>query len=70
MGCHPNIAADKYPKQGAYLNKRVKVCFNYDTSEQFLGVIIRDDEEEPGHLIIKLDNGRVLLATECQYSPV
>lgn len=65
MGSHPNITVDKYPRQGSYLNLRVKVCFNYDTTEQFLGVMIRDDMEEPGISIIKLDNGRVLLTTEC-----
>lgn len=69
MGCHPNISSDKFPKQGAYLNSRAKVCFNYDTNETFLGVVIRDDAEEPGIAIIKLDDGRVVLTTECQWSP-
>jgi hypothetical protein len=70
MGCVDNITAEKYPRQGAYLNSRVRVCFQYDTTEMFLGVVIRDDAESPGHMIIKLDNGRVLLATECQWQPV
>jgi hypothetical protein len=70
MGCVDNITAEKYPKQGAYLNTRVRVCFNFNASETFLGVVIRDDAEAPGRMIIKLDNGRVLLATECQWQPV
>jgi len=69
MHCHPNITADKYPKQGPYLNARVKVCFHYDTGEIRMGVMIRDDAEEPGIAIIKLDDGRAVLTTECEWSP-
>jgi hypothetical protein len=69
MGIHPNISADRFPKQGTYLLRRVRVVFNYDTSREFPGMIIRDDAEEPGRCIIKLDDGRVLLTTECQWHP-
>lgn len=69
MGVVKNITAENFPKQGAWLNRRVRVCFNYDTSESFLGIMIREDAEEPGLAIIKLDNGRVLLTTECQWQP-
>lgn len=68
MGNQVYIDADKYPKQGTFLGRRVLVCFNYDTSRTFLGVVIRDDAEKPGLMIISLDNGRVVLSTECQYS--
>jgi len=57
----------KYPKQGSCLGKKVKVTYYYNTKEYHLGKIIRDDTEEPGKTIIQLKNGRVLLATECQY---
>jgi hypothetical protein len=67
MGVKGYIDADKYPKQGTFVGKRVRVCFNYDTSRQFPGVILRDDAEEPGLMIISLDNGRAVLSTECQY---
>lgn len=70
MGCRPNIAADRFPKQGSYLNARVNVCFHYDTSKTVMGTVIRDDAEEPGIAIINLDDGRTLLTTECQWSPV
>ena len=56
-----------YPKQGIYLLKRVRVCFDYDTSNTILGRVVRDDEEEPGLMIIQLDDGRYVLSTECQY---
>jgi tRNA A37 threonylcarbamoyladenosine synthetase subunit TsaC/SUA5/YrdC len=46
--------------------------FNYDTTNIVFGTIIRDDTEcssEGNKLvtIIKLDDGRVVLDTECQY---
>jgi hypothetical protein len=68
MGAHQNIAIDKFPKQGRELNRRVRVCFNYDTSRQVGGVVVRDDSEEPGRMIIRLDDGRFVLSTECQWS--
>jgi hypothetical protein len=68
MGVVPNISHDKFPQQGKFLNQRVQVCFNYDTSNLIGGAIVRDDTEEPGREIIKLDDGRYVLSTECQYS--
>lgn len=67
MGVHPNIGADRFPMQGRYFHARVNVCFDYDTSRLFPGRIVRDDTEEPGRLIIALDDGRFVLSTECQY---
>lgn len=69
MGIVPNVGADHWPKQGPYLGMECEVCFHYDTSRMFLGTIVRDDVEEPGRLIIRLDDGRTVLATECMYSP-
>lgn len=43
------------------------MCFGYDTSNTLLGLVVRDDEEASGRMIIKLDDGRHLLSTECQY---
>jgi hypothetical protein len=68
MGAHKNITAEIFPKQGSMLNKNVKVCFHYDTSKQFDGMIIRDDVEEPFLTIIKLEDNRIVLGSECQYS--
>lgn len=64
------IGFDRFPKQGAFKGRRVRVCFNYDASREVMGTVIRDDEEEPGRLIIQLDDGRVVLSTECMYSPL
>lgn len=68
MGCHDNITATKFPKQSENLNKSVNVCFHYDTSQTLRGTIIRSDTEEPGIMIINLEDGRTVLSTECMYS--
>ena len=70
MGCVENITAYKFPNQSQYVNRRCEVCFHYDTSLTIGGEIIRDDREEPFETLIKLDDGRTVRATECQYSIV
>jgi len=67
MGCVKTVGFDYFPKQGTFLGKKVNVCFLYDTSRTIEGKIIRDDMEEPFITIIKLADGRHVLATECQY---
>lgn len=69
MGVHENINLDRFPKQGTYLMQAVTVCFNYDPSRMINGIVVRDDAEEPGRMIIKLEDGRYVLSTECQYQP-
>jgi len=68
MGCVDTITAEKYPKQGGHMKRRVEVAFHYDLDKKFGGFVVRDDAEEPWVTIIKLDDGRYVLATECQYS--
>ena len=76
MGCIDTITYDKFPKQKdenyTYpqfkVGSRVKVYYHYDTLKYHYGTIVRDDLEEPFETIIKLDNGRYLRATECQFS--
>lgn len=78
MGCVDTITYDKFPKQRDEnykypkfkVGSRVMVCYHYDTSKYHYGTIVRDDLEEPFETIIKLDNGRYLRATECQFSYV
>ena len=68
MGCVETIDAYRFPKQSEYVNRRCSVCFKYDTTRWLKGVIIRDDREEPFETLIRLDDGRVIRGTECQYS--
>jgi hypothetical protein len=78
MGCVNNITFDKFPKQKdeSYkypqfsIGERVEVCYHFDTSKKHIGIIVRDDLEEPYETIIKLDNGRYLRGVECQFSYV
>lgn len=69
MGAHPYIGPDAFPKQGDHLGRRARVCFHYDTSRTFDGTVVRDDTEDPHVTVIRLDDGRHVLATECMYSP-
>lgn len=68
MGVHSNIALLGGPRQSDDVGRRVLICFNYDTNHRATGVIVRDDIEEPGRTIFKLDDGRYLLSTECQWT--
>ncbi len=68
MGYEKNIKINMFPKQGRNLNKRVNVCFHHEKSKTIEGTIVREDIEEPFIEIIKLDDGRYVLDTECQYT--
>lgn len=68
MGVQANIDRTNFPKQGDWLHKRTTVCFKYDTSKTIEGTIVRNDREEPGITIIRLDDGRYVLTTECQHT--
>ena len=76
MGCVNTITYDSFPiqanKDNGYseyaVGSRVKVYYFYDTSKFHLGTIVRNDKEKPFETIIKLDNGRYLRGTECQFS--
>jgi len=68
MGYKKGVNIIQFPKQGENVGKKVKVIFKYDKSVVALGTLVRDDVEEPFIGIIRLDDGRYILDTECQYS--
>ena len=68
MGVVQTIDRYRFPKQGGWLGRQARVCFRYDTENSILGEVVRDDREESWKTIIKLDDGRYVLATECQWS--
>lgn len=68
MGVVTSIDHSAFPKQGRWLGKKTMVSFKYDRSHQIGGVFVRDDAEHPGVSIIRLDDGRYVLTTECQHS--
>lgn len=65
-----NIAHNRFPRQGKDQFKRAEVFFHYDNQHVLLGTIIRDDAEAPWQTVIALVDGRVVLASECQYRPI
>jgi len=67
MGVVDSIDHDSFPEQGK-IGKGVRVCFKYDTSKTIGGVIVRDDMAKPYRTIIRLNDGRIVLATECQFA--
>ena len=69
MGCVGTISHTTFPKQGTHLNRHTRVLFRYHGPE-LMGTIVRDDMESPWRTIIRLDDGRFVLADECQYAPV
>jgi hypothetical protein len=70
MGSHPYITTADFPTQGPHLGERVLVCFHYDTSQSTKGTMVRNDYAAPWVDIIQLDDGRFVLATECQWQPL
>lgn len=68
MGAVANIKFDCFPKQGNMLYKRATVYFHYNVENRIFGTIVRNDIEEPFVTLIKLDDGRYVIATECMYS--
>lgn len=69
MGVKANIDYETFPKQGGWLGARCKVVFKYDTTKELGGTYVRDDREDPHVQIIRLDDGRHVLTTECQHAP-
>ena len=70
MGVATNVGFKEFPQQGRFLSKEVLVFFNYDTHHKLKGTVVRNDAEEPFETIFKLEDGRYILSTECQYSVV
>lgn len=68
MGVHQAIGYEKFPAQGKHLDANVDVCFEYETKRLVGGVVVRDDAADPWITIILLDDGRYVLANECQYT--
>lgn len=69
MGEHPNVGYDKFPQQGKNLGKLVRIIFNHHSDKALNGICIRDDLESPMDTIFMLEDGRVINASECQWSP-
>jgi hypothetical protein len=69
MGQVKNVGATTWPRQGRYLGSAAVVRFWDEQHTEFPAVIVRDDAEAPWITVLRLDGGRVVLSTECMYSP-
>jgi hypothetical protein len=67
MNLEVGASTDEFPNQSDSLGKRVEVCFKFDASRTIGGEVVREDIEGPFNTIIKLDDGRYILAGECSY---
>ena len=74
MGIVKNINATSFPEQYIAdknvlvgIGRKVNVCFRFNTDIMIDGVVIRDDKGSPFQTIIRLSDGRVVLAEECQF---
>lgn len=64
-----NPPRGRFPRQSDLVGARTQVCFHYESAVLIGGTIVRDDMEEPWRVIIQLDDGPLVLSTECQYTP-
>lgn len=68
MGYVDSIDVNKFPKQSEMVGNKVIVCFHYNLDMRLRGKLLRDDMEAPFVTIIKLEDGRYVLGTECMWS--
>jgi hypothetical protein len=68
MGTVEGIDFEAFPAQSGNLGAAVTVTFRYDATRGLGGRIVRDDRDPPFVTIIALDDGRHVLAGECQYA--
>lgn len=68
MGSHPAITATTFPRQGPDRGRRCWVFFQLILDHQLPGRIVREDVEAPFRTILQLDDGRMILGEECQYT--
>jgi hypothetical protein len=65
---YENVTSKRFPIQcEARLNRRVYVVFHDNLMEKLGGQLVRCDEEMPFVTIIKLDDGRHVLDSECLF---
>lgn len=67
IGFAPNSRALIFPPQSVDVGRMVMVTFHYCADRWLPGKIVRQDTAEPHRTLIALDDGPILLGTECQY---
>lgn len=68
MGEYKYLGVEKYPKQDPLLiDKKVVVMLAFDSKRPLRGRVLRADAELPREVVIKLDDDRIVLGSECSY---
>jgi hypothetical protein len=68
MSRYKYIGKGKYPSQNSDLHhKTVVVMLEYDSREPLRGEVLRADDAAPHEVVIKLDDGRIVLGSECTF---
>lgn len=62
------IGKETYPEQFGSVGDRVLVAFKYDIANPLPATVLRDDAEEPFTTVLRLDDGRIVMGSECQWS--
>ena len=65
---YDNIDHHRFPEQGKLLGMPVKVTFHNNIQEIADGEVVRNDVEDPYRTIIKMADGRYVMANECQFT--
>ncbi len=61
------VGFERFPTQ-VFIGQRVRLTFGCDFSRWTEGELVRCDAGPPNVLIFRLDDGRLVLGTECQYT--
>lgn len=67
MGHVDSITHETFPTQGKRLGSEASLCFHYHTEKRLKAKCIRDDIDAPFRTIFQTEDGKIILADECQY---
>ena len=70
MGYVTSFTKKAFPKQGSHFGKRALVVLQSDSTNEVAGEVVRDDMEMPFLTVIRLDDGRHVMANECMYKTI
>jgi hypothetical protein len=64
-----NTKLAEFPPQTVRVGEKAELCLNYRSDQVMSATIVRDDAAAPWVTILRTDDGRHFLASECQYRP-
>ncbi|MHA7878805.1 MAG: hypothetical protein ACX931_03370 [Saccharospirillum sp.] len=68
MSRYKYVGKERYPKQDTELRGHsVVVMLEYDSRKPQRGEVLRADAEPPHEVVIRLEDGRIVLGSECTF---